>query len=273
MNTKGFIKKVVTGDDPTLAGDFLATASGISKTKIKDAMNKGAAWLRRNGRKRARIRRATMPLTSGDCIELYYNEHLLTLAPPQARCLMDRRHYSVWFKPAGLMTQGTTYGDHCSLLRQAELAFTPRRKVFPVHRLDREATGLVMVAHTKTAAAKLSTLFSTGRIIKHYRLEVLGNLTSFDSQGTISLPLDGRNALTEFKIDRYDAARNITTVDVRILTGRLHQIRRHFAMTGFPVMGDPRYGMGNKNTDGLKLAAVALEFTCPFSGEPTVIRL
>jgi tRNA pseudouridine32 synthase/23S rRNA pseudouridine746 synthase len=273
MDTKRSIKKTVTEDDPTTVCDFLATATGISKTKLKGAMHKGAAWLRRKGKKRARIRRATAPVNHGDTIELYYDAQLLALIPPQARCLMDRRHYSVWCKPAGLMTQGTMYGDHCSLLRQAELAFTPQRTVFPVHRLDREATGLVMVAHTKDAAAKLSALFSTGRITKHYRIEVLGTLASLDTKGTISLPLDGRAAVTEFETDRYDAARNTTTADVRIVTGRLHQIRRHFAMIGFPVMGDPRYGMGNRNTDGLKLAAVALDFTCPFSGEFTVIRL
>jgi tRNA pseudouridine32 synthase/23S rRNA pseudouridine746 synthase len=56
-------------------------------------------------------------------------------------------------------------------------------------------------------------------------------------------------------------------------TGRRHQIRRHFAMAGFPVVGDPIYSKGNKNRSGLKLAACGLEFTCPFTGSPMVFRL
>ena len=62
----------------------------------------------------------------------------------------------------------------------------------------------------------------------------------------------------------YDPERNTSVVDVTIKTGRFHQIRRHFDMIGFPVMGDPRYGTGNKNSSGMKLEAVSLEFRCPF---------
>ena len=80
--------------------------------------------------------------------------------------------------------------------------------------------------------------------------------------GRIDLPLDGRAATTDTSL-----------VDVVMRTGRRHQLRRHFAMVGFPVMGDPRYGENNKNTDGLKLTAGGLEFTCPFSGRSMVFQL
>jgi tRNA pseudouridine32 synthase/23S rRNA pseudouridine746 synthase len=56
-------------------------------------------------------------------------------------------------------------------------------------------------------------------------------------------------------------------------TGRRHQVRRHLALAGFPVMGDPRYGENNRNTEGLKLTAWGLEFTCPLSGRPMVFQL
>jgi tRNA pseudouridine32 synthase/23S rRNA pseudouridine746 synthase len=62
-------------------------------------------------------------------------------------------------------------------------------------------------------------------------------------------------------------------VDVIIRTGRKHQIRLHFEMIGFPVMGDPRYGEGNKNTEGMKLNATALEFECPLSSKYRVFNL
>jgi tRNA pseudouridine32 synthase / 23S rRNA pseudouridine746 synthase len=59
---------------------------------------------------------------------------------------------------------------------------------------------------------------------------------------------------------------------VFIRTGRKHQIRRHLDMIGFPVPGDPRYGSGNKNTDGMCLTASALSFQCPLTGFPCRIQ-
>lgn len=244
--------------------DFLAAETGLSKSKVKDAMNKGAVWIRKGRGSLKKVRKATASLSAGDHIEFYYDEHLLSLKPPEAKCLSDQGHYSVWYKPAGLMAQGTMYGDHCSLMRQAELFFQSKRPVFLVHRLDREASGIMLLAHSKDAAAKLSELFRSNRIIKQYRIEVLGNLVDKGKKGTIELPLDGKTALTEYEVESYSPERNTSTVNVIIKTGRLHQIRRHFDMIGFPVMGDPKYGKGNKNIEGMKLTAVSLKFFCPF---------
>ncbi|MBN2298302.1 MAG: RluA family pseudouridine synthase, partial [Deltaproteobacteria bacterium] len=229
----------------------------------KDAMNKGAVWLTRKKGKRMRIRRAKAPVISGDTLELYYDEELLALTPGHAVCMADHDHYSVWYKPAGLLAQGTNFGDHCSLLRQAELFFDPRRQVFLVHRLDREASGLVLLAHSRTAAAKLSALFQQGLVEKRYRIEVLGDLSGKPC-GVIDLPIDKKEAITAFELISYDPGTHISLADVTIKTGRLHQIRRHFSMIGFPVMGDPRYGRGNKNEQGMMLEAVSLAFVCPF---------
>jgi tRNA pseudouridine32 synthase/23S rRNA pseudouridine746 synthase len=254
----------VRQDDETAACDFLATRTCLSKTKIKDAMNKGAVWLKRNGRMK-RLRKASAPLAAGDHIELHYDERLLSISPPEAYLISDRKHYSVWFKPAGLMAQGTMFGDHCSLMRRAELFFRNARPVFLVHRLDREAEGIMLLAHSSGAAAKLSSLFQKNEIMKRYRATVLGNPAEKGKEGSIALPLDGKEALTEYEVRSYDQAANTSVVNVLIRTGRLHQIRRHFDMMGFPVMGDPKYGKGNKNKEGMKLTAVSLRFTCPFS--------
>jgi len=262
--------KTVGPDDPDTAVEFLAEYSGISKVRIKDAMNKGAVWLKQAHGRQRRVRRATAVLAAGDQIAFYYDAKLLALKPPAAECISDRKRYSVWFKPAGLMTQGTKYGDHCSLLRAVELFFKSRRRVFPVHRLDWEAAGIVLIAHDKGAAGKLSRLFQNRSIVKHYRAQVLGNLAEKKPEDTIRIPLDGKLAETWYTAAEYDPASNTTAVDVIIRTGRKHQIRRHFEMIGFPVMGDPRYGEGNKNTSGLRLIATALAFQCPISGKSSV---
>ena len=259
------IKRTVAPDTTATACDFVAGETGLSKMRVKDAMNKGALWIRKKGTLK-RLRRATAELHSGDYVEFYYDEALLSVRPPPAKCLRDEGHYSLWYKPPGLLAQGTMYGDHCALDRQAEIFFGPSRKVFIVHRLDREVSGLMLLAHTREAAARLSELFRKGLVVKHYRAEVLGNLLSRGSRGMIDLPLDGKPSATEFTVDSYNPERGISTVTIMMRTGRHHQIRRHFAMFGYPLMGDPRYGKGNKNTEGLKLSAVSLRFHCPFRG-------
>ena len=227
-------------------------------------MVKGAVWHHRPGIKKHRIRRATAALKPGDTLSIYYNEDLLALEPDSAEIVSDLRNYSVWFKPPGLLTQGTKYGDHCSLLRQVQQYFRPLRKVFMVHRLDREASGLVLVAHNKPAAASLSHLFQHQNVVKCYRVQVLGQISEYESRGKIEQELDGKPALTSFTVQDYEPNSNTSRINVVLHTGRKHQIRRHFFLIGYPVMGDPRYGKGNKNKDGMQLVASRLEFDCPY---------
>ncbi len=151
--------------------------------------------------------------------------------------------------------------------------FQSAREVFLVHRLDREASGLMLVAHSRVAAARLSALFQKNLIVKGYHAEVLGNAGETGRHGHIAFPLDGKPSLTEFKVGSYDPEKNTSIVHVRIRTGRLHQIRRHFDMIGFPVLGDPRYGKGDKNREGMQLRAVSLRFLCPFENREVEVTL
>ncbi len=257
------LKRIIGPDDPDTVCDALALHSGLPKGRIKKAMNCGAVWLQRSDTKSRRIRRATTRVEPGDCVSLFYDESILSQVPPRARCIRDLTAYSVWFKPANLMTQGTRFGDHGALTRQVERHFIPQRKVFPVHRLDRETSGLVIIAHHRRSAALLSEMFRSRMVRKTYRAWVLGDLGSIGSEGTIDRQLDTRRAVTHYAIKRFDAQKNQSLVQVTPVTGRRHQIRRHFDMIGHPVIGDPRYGNGNKNKSGLQLTAVGLAFECP----------
>lgn len=256
----------INADAGATASGFLASKSGLSKSKVKDAMNKGAVWLKKKKGGMKRLRKATAVLEQGDHIELHYDEKILSVKPPSAYCLSDRGVYSVWYKPPAVIAQGTIYGDHCSLMRYAELYFRPQRDVFLVHRLDRETSGIMLIAHTSRAAAGLSELFQKNQITKRYRAEVLGNIGEKGYRGILEFPLDGKSAITEYQVISFDPERNTSAVDIVINTGRLHQIRRHFDVIGHPVMGDPKYGKGNKNTEGLKLTALSLRFRCPVTG-------
>ncbi len=258
------VTATVQEGDAVRAVDLLAARSGLSKARIKEAMIKGAVWLSRPRGPRRRLRRATKVLKVGERVELYYDENLLRGRPPAPRLLADEGRYSVWIKPAGLLAQGSDYGDHCALLRIVETYFQPPRPAYLVHRLDREAQGLMLMAHDPQAAARLSRLFEARDIEKRYRVRVRGKFSQ--PHDSIDCPLDDKAALTHYQVTDYDAERDISTVDVTLATGRLHQIRRHFALIGHPVMGDSKYGSGNTDKHGLQLVATGLRFSCPFSG-------
>jgi tRNA pseudouridine32 synthase/23S rRNA pseudouridine746 synthase len=74
-------------------------------------------------------------------------------------------------------------------------------------------------------------------------------------------------------LSSHDEASDRAVLEVRLDTGRLHQIRRHLDALGHPVIGDPRYGKGNKDPDGLRLVAYVLQLRCPYSGRPLAFQL
>lgn len=253
--------------------DLLAEGTGLSKQRIKDAMNKGAVWWTLKG-KTLRLRRATKVLYKGSRIQFFYDEQVLARKPETATLIYDAGNYSIWFKPPGMLSQGSQWGDHCSILRWVEVngQFTQgreKRECFLVHRLDGDASGLIILAHDSQAAAKLSTLFQARDMHKFYQAWVVDDCEVPTSGLTLSYELDGKSAITHIKKIR--AENNKTLLDVTIETGRKHQIRRHLANIGHPIVGDRVYGQ--KASVGLQLLAYRLEFICPFSQQRVVAEL
>ena len=238
----------------------------LSKGRLKDAMAKGAVLL--SGKPQKRLRRAQAPLQIGQQLQLHYDADLLSRQCEPAQLISDQQQYSVWFKPAGMLSQGNEWGDHLSLLRGVEQHFAAKRQVFLLHRLDREASGLVMLAHSKQAAGAFSKLIAEHQINKQYLIRVKGQLPdSLLQQGELTLPLDGKACRTQFSLRQLDSNSGQSWLDIKLISGRKHQIRRHFAAAGYPVMGDPQYGQHNKDSAGLALQAVSLAFTCPKTGK------
>ena len=262
-------EEVLAADQPR-AADYLAARSGLSGMQMKRLMQAGGVWLFRPRQPGKRLRRATAALCAGDRVQVCFDAKLLATRVPPATLLEDAGCFSVWFKPAGMVSQGNEWGDHLSLLRQVELHFAPRRPVFLIHRLDREALGLMVVAHHRGAAADLSRQWQLRTTLKRYRALVRGLPGSV--QGEIRTALDGKPAVTSWRLLRGDSEPGCSLLEVTIETGRKHQIRRHLALAGLPVMGDPRHGHDNRNTTGLALAAVELGFTHPQTGAALCYR-
>lgn len=267
MNTRvAFITELTVPGGGGTAPDLLSAASGLSKSRIKEAMQKGAVWAAQGSRKAQRLRRATTPLAAGTRLSLHYDSQVLDREPPQARPVCDEKRYSVWFKPPGLLVEGSRYGDHATLLRQVEQGFGAPRRVWLVHRLDLEAAGLILIAHTPQAAARLSALFQARTIEKHYCIEVTGLLGTPGSSGHWDAALDGKASRTDYRVVSSSPQLNMSCVEIRMASGRYHQIRRHAAAAGHPVLGDPAYGQHNAHSAGLRLMATRLAFIDPWRG-------
>jgi tRNA pseudouridine32 synthase/23S rRNA pseudouridine746 synthase len=264
-----FSRQVKEGD-PLVLIDFLETHTKLSKSILKKVLNNGGVWLRRfSSSKRVRNRRATTELNLESHIEFFYDAKLHSLPVPEARVVLDQKDWGLWYKPSGLLSQGTEFGDHCSILRQVEKI---KGKAFLVHRLDREAHGLILIAYHHKAAAAFSALWQKNEVKKFYKVEVLGDISkNYPKGGEIDFKLDGKVAKTSFSI--FSQNEYTATLLVQIHTGRLHQIRRHFDQLGFPVVGDPKYGVGNKNDQGIKLMAYQLIFKNPLNNKEVNFEL
>ena len=148
-------------------------------------------------------------------------------------------------KPAGLAVhEGKTVSRANSLAGWVECTYKDKaHRPLLVHRLDRDTSGLLLLAKNEKALAELEKQFETGKIAKEYICLVAGRLPN--NEGKIDSPLPGRDgnpvrALTRYQvIKRFSEA---TLVRVTIETGRLHQIRLHFAKLGYPVVMDDQHG-------------------------------
>jgi tRNA pseudouridine65 synthase len=213
-------------------------------------------------------------------------------APP--RILYLDEDLVVAHKPSGWLVHPSRLApDRVTLL--SRLRDRLGRRVYPVHRLDRGASGALVLALTREAASFLGAAQRAGGLRKGYEAVVRGWV---EPTGRIEKALDGKPALTQWRrLGRAERpwpsgghpTSRYAWVEVTTGSGRLHQIRRHFAGIAHPLVGDTRYGQGLHNrafrerlgVHRLLLACTWLELPHPRGGRlrvhaarpPELVRL
>ncbi|MHB2015455.1 MAG: pseudouridine synthase [Candidatus Xenobia bacterium] len=188
--------------------------------------------------------------------------------------LYQDAHLVVANKPSGMVVHRGWGNDR--VVAMTAVRDTVGQWVHPVHRLDRGASGALLMALDRDTARSLQGLFENAAIEKHY-LAIVRGVTP--EAGAIDHPLNNRqdgprgDAVTTFR--RLHVWERYSIVEAQPRTGRLHQIRRHLKHISHPIVGDVRYGKGEHNRyfreqfglHRLALHAWRLSFIHPVSGQ------
>ena len=193
-------------------------------------------------------------------------------------------------KPAGVAVHGGSGISH-GLIEQVRAARPELRDIELVHRLDRETSGVLLLAKKRSALRRLHDELRDGATDKHYLALVDGKwrddkravkapllkYVNAEGERRVSVSKDGQASETVFRLlRRWPQA---CLLDCELLTGRTHQIRVHLQHTGHPIAGDDKYGDYDWNHElarmGLKrmfLHAARISFTHPSTGEPMTVE-
>lgn len=198
--------------------------------------------------------------------------------------LYQDEHLAVVVKPCGMVVHPAAGNDDGTLVNallfhlDSLSGIGGEMRPGIVHRLDKDTSGLMLVAKDDATHAALSEQLSERLMEKHYRAMVYGKMK--EPSGVIEKPIgrsktdrkkmavdeNGRWAKTEWKVLKEYPDRSL--LDVHIITGRTHQIRVHMSSIGHPVLGDPLYGHKRMpDVPRLMLHAYSLEFTHPATEE------
>jgi RluA family pseudouridine synthase len=163
--------------------------------------------------------------------------------------LYEDNHLIACNKQAGILSIPDRYDETRKNL--SHMLSAKYGKIFPVHRLDRHTSGIILYCRTEDAHRKMSELFEKRKLVKKYIAIVHG--IPYEEKGVIdkgifipagknkvSISDKGKPSVTNYHV--LEAYRNYSTLELELITGRRHQIRAHLAHIGNPVVADETYG-------------------------------
>jgi len=252
---------------------LLRTLKGVPKSHVYRVLRSGEVRVN-SGRVKPDYR-----LRAGDRIRLppiRVSDKKPAARPHEFPIVHEDASILVLDKPAGVAVHGGS-GVSFGVIESLR-ASRPQAKVLELaHRLDRDTSGLLIVAKRRAALVELHRMLRDGEVEKVYLALVKGDYkgppeiraslhkyVTGSGERRVAVAERGVSAVTRVKVLKRSAG--LSLLEVRLMTGRTHQIRVHLAHVGHPVLGDEKYGGGDAKR--LLLHAAKLAFRHPLTGEP-----
>lgn len=222
------------------------------------------------------------PLVPGDRVEINFGRAREAVSHPMLRIVFEDDDLIVVEKRNGLLSVATDkqiMRTAYSILSEHVKQEDPRNKIFVLHRLDRETSGLMMFAKSETVKVKIQSAWEETVVERKYFAVVEGIVQKDD--GVISTYLteskalkvyvtakeEGKIANTGFRVLKRSKKNDVTLLELELETGRKNQIRTHMEYIGHPIVGDKKYGSKRQLIGRVALHAGVLSFIHPVTGE------